>query len=471
MLFNHPHYFIFLGIVFFVLVWGQSFYKKSILVVASYTFYGLWDWRFTVLIFWSTLVDYCCGKYLVKVSAIRKRKVILIISIVNGLTILVFFKYFNFFINSFTELMNKLSVDSSFHTLNIILPVGISFYTFQSLSYTIDVYRKDCKPAANFLDYALYVSFFPQLVAGPIERASTLLSQIEAYSGLSVKNLWPGFLMLFTGYVKKVLIADNIAPGVDACFDNFGTLDSLELIKGLFLFSLQIYFDFSGYSDIARGTAKMLGINLQINFRQPYFARNLSDFWSRWHISLSSWMRDYLYIPLGGNKKGWMRTNINLMLTMLLGGLWHGASWNFVLWGGVHGVYLIISRLIEMFLGSRVKKAYMLRNILQTAFVFILVTLTWVPFRSPDFSATIAFFKGMVFWSGGVDMESVLLILFFVVILFVIDLPGYLMDDDCYLRRLPSWAQFTIVTVGVVGVGLTMFLVHGTARPFLYFQF
>lgn len=347
MLFNSIIFFVFLGIVipvYYMLPKKTS--KHVFLVLASYFFYGYWDWRFCSLLLLSTVIDFFIAKSLQKSDDDKRRKLLLSLSLFSNLGILFFFKYFNFFIDSFKSISSDLGVELDFLHLNIILPVGISFYTFQTLSYTIDVYRKKLKPTTNFIDFALFVSFFPQLVAGPIERASNLLPQLARRNKVKVEQIKQGVVLIVTGLFRKVMIGDTSGRYVDHIFGNIEMYKSSEVIAALILFSIQIYADFSGYSKIARGTAKLLGIELMKNFEQPYLSTNITEFWRRWHISLSSWLKDYLYFSLGGNRKGKMKMYRNLMLTMLLGGLWHGASWNFVIWGGLHGVYLIIHKLI-----------------------------------------------------------------------------------------------------------------------------
>ncbi|MCP5053408.1 MAG: MBOAT family protein, partial [bacterium] len=331
--------------------------KKVVLLLSSYLFYGYWNWAFTFLLLWSTVIDYYCGLAIDRTTVLSRRKRLLLFSVFNNLLILGFFKYFNFFSESFAVLLNSFGLTASFTTLNIVLPVGISFYTFQTMSYTIDIYRRQMKPTTNFIDFANYVSFFPQLVAGPIERASRLLPQMEKFGGFIKSGFRAGLTLMLLGYVKKVLISDSIAPLIDRCFEHYASLDSLSLCAGLVLFSLQIYFDFSGYSDIARGVAKLFGIELMINFNQPYFALNPVDFWRRGHISLCTWLRDYLFLPVAyrvmrfTTKTRFLSIKIEnwgygsgMFVTMFLGGLWHGASWNFVLWGSLHGLYLVVYR-------------------------------------------------------------------------------------------------------------------------------
>jgi alginate O-acetyltransferase complex protein AlgI len=294
----------------------------------------------------STVVDFFIEKALFKAKEEKNRKWFLVTSILVNLGILGVFKYFGFFIDSFESLGSVMGVQFDYLHLNIILPVGISFYTFQTMSYSIDIYRRKLEPTNNFIDFAVFVSFFPQLVAGPIERAANLLPQISKIPKPTKEQIQQGIVRIVSGLFTKVMIGDTTGRFVDQIFGNPEIYKSVELISALVLFSIQIYADFSGYSSIARGVAKLLGIELMKNFEQPYLSSNITEFWRRWHISLSSWLKDYLYISLGGNRKGMNMTYINLMLTMLLGGLWHGASWNFVIWGGLHGAYLVIHKLI-----------------------------------------------------------------------------------------------------------------------------
>ncbi len=333
-------------LVFFLVVYGlyralPHRGQNVLLLISSYFFYGWWDWRFLSLIFFSTLVDYWAGLAIHRAGDNSRRKnAALWVSLVTNLGSLGFFKYFNFFADNLVVLLQSVGVESVPRHLNIILPVGISFYTFQTMSYTLDIYRGQMKPTKSFLDFAAFVSFFPQLVAGPIERASQLLPQIESRRVITWEGVESGIWLVVWGLFKKCVIADNLAWVVDQAFGG-GMATGAVTVLALYAFAFQIYCDFSGYSDVARGLARLMGIELMVNFNNPYFALNPKDFWSRWHISLSSWLRDYLYIPLGGSRKGKRRTYINLALTMLLGGLWHGAAWTFVAWGAFHGLLLV----------------------------------------------------------------------------------------------------------------------------------
>jgi alginate O-acetyltransferase complex protein AlgI len=375
--------------VFFLVVYGLylSFshrMQNRMLLVASYVFYGAWDWRFLSLIAISTVVDFYCGRAMHASSSERQRKRFLLISIVVNLSMLGFFKYFGFFTESLAVLFSNFGIDLAPVTLNIVLPVGISFYTFQTLSYTIDIYRRDMKPCRNFLDFALFVSFFPQLVAGPIERAKRLLPQLTMPRQIDLKMVSGGIYLIVWGLFKKVVIADNLGIYVDATFAKTEFANG-EVLLAVLAFAFQIYCDFSGYTDIARGLARTLGIRLMLNFNLPYIARNPSDFWRRWHISLSTWLRDYLYLGLGGNRKGVFRTYVNLFIVMLLGGLWHGAAWNFVLWGAYHGSLLAIHRALRPHLETLLARGNALTQriwvVLSITSMFVLTLYGWLLFR------------------------------------------------------------------------------------------
>lgn len=354
MLFNSTQFFVFFAVfyVLFLIVRKRLRLRNCLLLVGSYVFYASWNWYFLGLIILSTLVDYNIGRWLSrydpdKPSHTQTRKRLLLASVIINIGILGIFKYFNFFADSFVSLLGIFGLHVDNVTLSLLLPVGISFYTFQTLSYTFDVYRGKLEAIDSLLDFATFVAFFPQLVAGPIERASNLLPQIQSARDIQARDIHAGLYLVVWGLFQKIVIADNAAVVANMVFSDPTKYAGIEIIIGVLAFTFQIYGDFSGYSDIARGISKMMGIELMVNFRLPYFALNPSDFWNRWHISLSTWLRDYLYIPLGGNRKGTVNTYRNLMVTMLLGGLWHGAAWNFVLWGAYHGTILVIYRLFE----------------------------------------------------------------------------------------------------------------------------
>ena len=399
MLFNSVEYFVFFGVVALLHFVLPQRWRWILLLVASYAFYMSWNPAYIVLIGGSTLVDYFVGLRLGKTQIRSQRRALLLCSLVANLGLLFTFKYWNFFQSSFVEVAGWLGVSVQPSVLHVLLPVGISFYTFQTLSYTIDVYRERIPPERHLGRFALFVSFFPQLVAGPIERASRLLPQIELEKRFDRERVSSGLQLILWGLFKKVVIADRLAIYVDQVYGDVGSQDATAYLLATYAFAFQIYCDFSGYTDMALGSAKVLGFDLMQNFRRPYFATTLQDFWRRWHISLSTWLRDYLYIPLGGNRLGLPRTYANLLITMLLGGLWHGAAWNFVIWGGIHGLLLAGSRYSlpwrdSLYANFRVPG--WLRDGFRMLITFHLVCFAWVFFRAS--SASDAF---QILWGLG----------------------------------------------------------------------
>jgi alginate O-acetyltransferase complex protein AlgI len=469
-LFNSVEYFAFLAACVSLYYALPHRAQNVWLLAASYAFYAAWDWRFLSLILASTVIDYTAGGLIRNARAAgnpRRMRLALSMSLAGNLLILSFFKYFNFFVDSAQTAIRALGIDPPLGTLNIILPVGISFYTFQTMSYTVDVFRGRIEPTRNLLDFALFVSFFPQLIAGPIERASSLLPQLQRPRLVGWRDIEEGVFLLLVGLFRKVVIADSAGLLVDEYFADPAAHLTIPLWCGLVLYSLQIYNDFAGYSNMARGTARLLGITLIRNFRHPYFAVSPSDFWRRWHISLSTWLRDYLYIPLGGNRHGWLRTQRNLMLTMLLGGLWHGASWNFVFWGGLHGLYLVVH---HAFVRKEARGATWLpawRTGTQMAFMFTLVTFTWLFFRSPDLGTTIAYLQGLLaFAPGGVG--AVVPVVVLGTLMLAVDVPQAMEDDEFALLRWPAGGQAAVATAGLL---LILFSGDAQDEPFIYFQF
>jgi len=341
MVFNTWLYFFFLAIVLALYVNLHRSAQNTMLLCASCFFYGWWDWRFLFLVGFTTTIDYWAGLKMEDASEPAKRKRFLLVSLISNLAMLGFFKYFNFFTDSFNALLTSLGLNARYWRMDIILPVAISFYTFHALSYTIDVYRGNLRAARSFKDFALFVMFFPQLVAGPIGRATHQLPQYFGKRQITLEGVREGMWLILWGLFKKVCVADNLARLVDQNFSRSGELNGPVAYLTVVAFAYQIYCDFSGYTDIARGTAKLMGFDILENFRRPYAAINPQDFWRRWHISLSRWLRDYLYISLGGNRFGRLFTYRNMMITMILGGLWHGAAWNFVWWGVYHGLLLV----------------------------------------------------------------------------------------------------------------------------------
>jgi D-alanyl-lipoteichoic acid acyltransferase DltB (MBOAT superfamily) len=388
-LFNSLEFFCFFALVWVVYLILPFRAQNLLLVVASYVFYAAWDWRFLGLIALSTLIDFTVGQRLGRSEDARVRKRLVTISIVANLGILGLFKYTGFFADSLRELLGLFGTSMPSMVWTVVLPVGISFYTFQTMSYTIDVYRRRLAPTGNLLDFALYVAFFPQLVAGPIERAVRLLPQIAKPRRPSWNAINSGAWLVLAGLFKKVVVADNLSHLVERVYSQPGDATGFEVIFATWAFAWQIYCDFSGYTDIARGISRMLGFELMLNFNLPYLAMSPADFWRRWHISLSSWLRDYLYVPLGGNRGGTLLTYRNLALTMLLGGLWHGAAWTFVLWGAYQGVLLIGHRLAQPLL-LRVAPAPGLASkawwLLRVVVMFQLTCVGWLIFRADSWA-------------------------------------------------------------------------------------
>jgi D-alanyl-lipoteichoic acid acyltransferase DltB (MBOAT superfamily) len=471
MLFNSLEFLIFLPVVLVVYYVLNRRSQNVWLLLCSYFFYGWWDWRFTSLLMISTVLDFNCARQMHRRP--RMSRFFLVVSLCGNLGILCTFKYLNFFIDSVIPIFNLFHFNPDVPTLKVILPIGISFYTFQTLSYTIDVYRGKLKPTNNILDFALYVSIFPQLVAGPIERATNLLPQLERKRTVDGQMLASGLFLILLGYTKKVGIADAIAPFVDEIFDR-PNQSSIRLLSALYLFSIQIYCDFSGYSDIARGISKLFGIDIMINFNQPYFSRNITEFWRRWHISLSSWLRDYLYIPLGGNRHGKAKTYRNIMITMVLAGLWHGANWTFVLWGALHGLYLVIHRFVFGRYRSESAPHFQFsptntRHILKIFFTFQLVALTWVFFRSADLPQAFAYLKGIVMWHGPlIDFGALFRVGFVGTLIVFIDWAQYKRNNHVAMLEW-HWTKrgaLYVLFLFIILLGKTY-----ESIPFIYFQF
>jgi D-alanyl-lipoteichoic acid acyltransferase DltB (MBOAT superfamily) len=485
MYFNSLHF-----VAFFVVVLGLAgLLRKRVcarnvfLLIASYYFYACWDWRFLSLILISTLVDYFCGLAMNAQQVdpdrppprTRRRKLILLASLVTNLGLLGFFKYFDFFATSAARLLTNLGLRADAATLDIILPVGISFYTFQTLSYTIDVYRGKITTERNLLNFAVFVAFFPQLVAGPIERASHLLPQMSRPSRITWERLCTGFYLICWGMIKKVVLADNIARVVDTMFAR-ASPSGFETLVGAYAFAIQIYCDFSGYSSIARGTARCLGFDLMRNFNLPYFATNPSDFWRRWHISLSTWLRDYLYIPLGGNRRGKGRAYLNLMLTMTLGGLWHGAAWRYVVWGVYHGLLLCAHRAVQPWLARHVAPRSTLgrRAWFVVRVFFHLVCLGFLIFRAPTLARAWLMCANVVrrfgfSWQYAVYIWQLLAIAGAVAMsLLVMQIVQYVKKDDLVVLRLPVPVR-ALVYAGA----FLSFLMLGeyAGDAFIYFAF
>lgn len=483
MLFNSWQFILFFVLVYLVyLALPRYRWQNLLLLAASYIFYGAWDWRFAALMALTTTIDFTCGRLIASSTTPRRRKVFTIASICSNLTVLGVFKYCNFFLDNLNALLAPLGATTGGLHLNLVLPVGISFYTFQSIAYAVDVYRGDCPAARRFLDFALYISFFPQLIAGPIERPKSLLARIGEPRQFEEGRFLRGLVLVAWGLWKKVVLADNLAALVDPLFAESASLRATEAYLAVLAFALQIYCDFSAYSDIARGLAKLLGFELMRNFEYPYFAVNPSDFWRRWHISLSNWLRDYLYIPLGGNRGGPLRTYRNLCLTMLLGGLWHGASWNFIWWGAYHGVLLCGHRLLSR--GNKLlpRGGFSLPRLGAGLLMFQFTVLGWLLFRctrrvadglgSRDDSLT-QIAEMLTSFRNGWGFDGAALQLLACVALPAI--PLLLLEGYEYCRGNPEitfvWPRW--LRVGVTAAMLFSWLFWGVnaGETFIYFQF
>jgi len=475
MLFNSLTFLVFIAIVLLVYPRLQLRGQNVFLLVASYVFYGYWDWRFTFLLFFNTVLNFWVGERVYTSTSLKQRKLLLVVGISVNLGILGFFKYFNFFISSVESFLLAIDLHPQMPTLRIILPVGISFFTFQAMSYVIDIYRGKLEPTNSFVDFALFKAFFPQLVAGPIERASNILPQIAKPRQITREKILTGLNLVLLGYFKKVAIADSLAPIVENIFAAPGGMSSGQLWTGVYAFTFQIYGDFSGYTDIARGIARILGFELMVNFNAPYLSRNITEFWRRWHISLSSWLRDYLYISLGGNRRGKARTYTNLMITMFLGGLWHGASWNFVVWGLLHGIYLAGHRMMTK--GSKVDLSWPRSipgwtvDIVKMFLTFHLVALTWVLFRSPNFSSALVYFGGLFRFQPPTGLFSS--VLFAGSLMVALDVAQTWSGSHTWVTERRDFralrytvAQFMLVSVLAGAIAHMQIIV-----PFIYFQF
>ncbi|MEM6742401.1 MAG: MBOAT family O-acyltransferase [Pseudomonadota bacterium] len=473
MIFTELQFWVFFTVVTGLYVVLPHRAQNRMLLVASYVFYGAWDWRFLSLILLSTAVDYLVGLRLAETQDVRGRRRLLQISLAVNLGMLGIFKYLGFFAEGFADLMALAGLSADPVTLSVVLPVGISFYTFQTLSYTISIYRREIEPSRDFFDFALFVAFFPQLVAGPIERASNLLPNIEKPRMLSWDALGRGTVLCLLGLIKKVVIADGVAPSVDAIYASPDPT-RLDVLLATWLFAIQIYGDFSGYTDIARGVAKMLGFRLMRNFAQPYFAADPQEFWRRWHISLSTWLRDYLYISLGGNRGGRRATYRNLMATMTLGGLWHGAAWNFVAWGVFQGGLLAAHRALTGRHGrsgegvSRGWGAWAMRA-LGIAVFFQVVCYGWLLFRATSFAQIVDFTWRLAAGPSGLTVpEPPFAALLGLGFLFVWDVLTERSGDVRFYARWPL-----VVRAGLYA-GMVYLLAFGAttaASAFIYFQF
>lgn len=446
--------------------------RKWVLLCASYLFYAAWNPPFVILLWVSTGIDWWVARAMASTDRVGKRKILLVVSLCANLGFLAFFKYGEFLLQNFVVLAASIGMEYSPATWNIVLPVGISFYTFQTLSYTIDVYRGRLEPSEHLLDFAVYVTFFPQLVAGPIVRAAEFLPQLVHSRRATRDQVSWGMLLITLGLFQKTVLADSLlAPTADAVFGfAFGPLDTLDAWIGLLAFSGQIFFDFAGYSTCAIGAALCLGFVLPDNFRAPYAAIGFSDFWRRWHITLSSWLRDYLYIPLGGSRHGHLRTLVSLVMTMFLGGLWHGASWTFVVWGLVHGLFLVVEHMLKGRFDDGVRLGTAARVALGLL-TFALVSLLWVCFRAQTFAQAGLMYATLfyVIPDGTMILPTIDIVIVVVVIVSLLIAHWLLRDRDirAFVDRAPApviVAAWTLMLFGIITA-------QGVGDAFIYFQF
>ncbi len=482
MLFNSLDFAIFLPVVF-ILYWFVINYnlklQNVLIVVASYVFYGWWDYRFLSLIFFSTLMDYSLGLGLSKAEKPTHRKLLLATSIVLNLSFLGFFKYYNFFLDNFVAAFSFFGKEIEAGSLRIILPVGISFYTFQSLSYTIDVYRRKLEASKDFIAFMAFVCFFPQLVAGPIERATNLLPQFYRKRTFDYASAVDGMRQILWGLFKKMVIADNCARYANDIFNHSGEYSGSTLVLGAIFFTFQIYCDFSGYSDIAIGTARLFGFNLIRNFAFPYFSRDIAEFWRRWHISLSTWFRDYLYIPLGGSRGGtWMKIR-NTFIIFIVSGFWHGANWTFIVWGALNALYflpLLLSNRNRINTNTVAEGSYFpnVNEFFAMLVTFSLTVFAWIFFRADNITHALQYISGIfsssLFTVPAFDgMRGGLTTLIMIVIFLLVEWSGR--DQEYAIARLFTQRAQTVRWSYYVLIAFAIFWFQGDKQEFIYFQF
>lgn len=482
MLFNSLDFAVFLPLVFGIYWLLKNYHLKhqnTFLLLSSYVFYGWWDWRFLMLIAFSTIVDFTIGNQLFKAEKASTRKILLCLSLVVNLGLLGFFKYFNFFIDNVNQVFSFLGKPLEYRGLEIILPVGISFYTFQTLSYTLDIYHKKLKPTNNFIAFAGFVSFFPQLVAGPIERAKNLLPQFETTRVFNKQKAKDGLRQILWGLFKKIVIADQCALIVNDCFANPEAYNGLTLSFGAFFFAIQIYGDFSGYSDIAIGSARLFGFDLMKNFAFPYFSRNIAEFWRRWHISLSTWFRDYVYIPLGGSECTKAKVVRNIFAVFLISALWHGANWTFIIWGLIHALcylpllYINTTRKYTDTV-ARNKPFPNFKELLSIIFTFMLTTIAWIFFRAENVDHAFNYLNAI--WSESIwqmpdFVNNSLALTTFLLVGFMFIIEWIARDHNFALEKLAmSWKRPLRWTFYYLII-LSIFYFFGSEQEFIYFQF
>lgn len=476
MLFNSPAFLLFLPLTLGIYYLLPHRRQNTFLVLASCFFYASWDWRFLFPLLFSTTIDYVCARAMEKSLAAGEpntaRYRYLVISLVTNLGLLAFFKYFNFFVDSFHDLGLILSIDIPVPALRVILPIGISFYTFQALSYTIDVYRGQIHATKSFWDFFLAVLFFPHLVAGPIQRASNLIGQVTHPRKVTTSLFLSGLHLMVWGFFKKVFIADSLAPIANGVFDLPDAAGG-QVLVGVLAFAFQIYCDFSGYTDIARGVARLMGFEFMLNFNLPYFATSPPDFWKRWHISLSAWLRDYLYISLGGNRGNQLMTYRNLMLTMVLGGLWHGAAWNYVFWGAYHGGILVLHRLVSPWLpvdaGQRDAAGRAAWLALRMVVMFAMTCYGWLLFRATSLQQVVEMTASLASPLAGLPVQDLLRVCLFAAPLVVVQCVQYATGRLEFMDQ--PWLPPVVRSVLYAAMTYCIVFHGGEPQAFVYFQF
>ncbi len=482
MLFNSLDFAIFLPIVF-VLYWfvlkKQFYYQNLLIVIASYVFYGWWDWRFLTLIIFSTVVDFLVGQRLKTEQKKSNRKILLWTSILVNLGFLGFFKYYNFFLDNFISAFSFFGSEIKANSLNIILPVGISFYTFQTLSYTIDVYRKKLDPTHNFIAFSAFVSFFPQLVAGPIERATNLLPQFYKKRTFDYSKAVDGMRQILWGLFKKIVIADNCAQFANDIFSRSESMDGSTLLLGALFFTFQIYGDFSGYSDIAIGTSRLFGFNLKQNFAFPYFSRDIAEFWRRWHISLSTWFRDYLYIPLGGSRGGTLMKVRNTFVIFIVSGFWHGANWTFIVWGALNAVYFLPLLLTNrnrknIEIVAKGKHLPTFKELSMMLITFALTVFAWIFFRAENIGHAFAYISEIMSSSlfefpNFRNMRSGLTTLILIFLFLIIEWKGR--NDEYAIEKFGLHWKRPLRMAFYYSLLFALYWFGGEEQQFIYFQF
>lgn len=480
MLFNSFSYAVFVPIIFIIYWFMPHRFRWVLLLAASYYFYMSWNPKYIILILATTFISYITGIVIEQTENKLQKKVYLVLSVIFCMGILFIFKYFNFFIENLSSVLDIFTIKMHPITLKLLLPVGISFYTFQTMSYVIDVYRGDVQAEKHFGYYAAFISFFPQLVARPIERTSNLLPQIKREQKFSEQKAFDGLKLMLWGYYKKLVVADTLAPYVDKVYNQLELYQGFSLMIVVFFFSLQIYCDFSGYSDIAIGTARLFGIDLIKNFDAPYFSKSVKEFWRRWHISLSTWFRDYIYISLGGNKCSRIKRYFNLMITFLISGLWHGANWTFLYWGGVHGVAQIIEDICNPILKKI--RLYKVGKFVTWILVFFFCNMAWVLFRAPTLIDAIYVYKNILididtplrylkngFNDIGISVVRLIHLVTLIIILIVVD--GINLRNNIVVKVnsqkvIVQWCVYLLLALITI-----LFAQKGVAAEFVYFQF